>query len=285
LKKQQQAIIESYVDSLRRDHELLEHKRDELRITYDKQYKQATDVSSQSLELASLEDAYKRTEKFCDILDDRIKELNLSEDVGKLSVNIMEVAAPSTIASFPDRKRFLAAGILGGGLVGFGLAWLRDLLDHRLRSAEEIASVLQLSVLGALPYFGEKQGAAQAGRLIAEFPRSTAAESIRTLRTALHFGLAGAETKIIVVTSPSPSDGKSTVASNLAIALAQADQKVLLIDADLRKPTQHRIFEVAKDRGLSNVLADRQPFEEVVIPNVYEGLSFLPSGVPPANPV
>jgi capsular exopolysaccharide synthesis family protein len=101
----------------------------------------------------------------------------------------------------------------------------------------------------------------------------------------LHFGLAGRDVKAIVVTSPSPGDGKSTVASNLAIALAQADQRVLLVDADLRKPTQHLIFEASPARGLGSVLSDRRPVEEAIIPGVLDSLDLLPCGPLPSNPV
>ena len=285
LKIQQDAIVMAYVDNLRQEYEILDHKRTELRTAYDKQFKMATDVSSQALELAALEEALQRTERLCDILDDRIKEVNLSEEVGAMNVSILEPAGASLQPSYPVRSRFLASGILAGGLIGFGLAWLRDLLDHRLKSVEEIASVLQLPVLGALPHFGDAQDKSQIGRLVALTPRSIAAEAIRTLRTALHFGLAGRDVKCIVVTSPSPGDGKSTVASNLAIALSQADQRVLLIDADLRKPTQHLIFEVPATRGLGSVLTDRRPVEEAIVPGVLDSLDVLPCGPLPANPV
>jgi len=285
LQKQQDAIVVSYVDSLRQEYEVLDHKRDELRTAYDRQFKMATDVSSQALELAALEEALQRTEQTCDILDERIKEVNLSENVGAMNVSILEPAGISTIPTYPIPSRFVASGILAGGLIGFGLAWLRDLLDHRLKSVEEIASVLQLPVLGALPYFGDAQEKSQMGRLVALTPRSIAAEAVRTLRTALHFGLAGRDVKCIVVTSPSPGDGKSTVASNLAIAMAQADQRVLLIDADLRKPTQHLIFEVSANRGLGSVLTDRRPVEEAIVPSVLDSLDVLPCGPLPANPV
>jgi capsular exopolysaccharide synthesis family protein len=285
LKEQQQAIIVAYVDDLRQEYEVLEHKRKELSTAYERQFKLATDVSSQALELAALEEAFKRTEKLCDILDQRIKEVDLSQETAGMNVSILESAVASTQPSYPVPSRFLASGVLAGGLIGFGLAWLRDLLDHRLKSVDEIASVLQLPVLGALPYFGDKQETAQIGRLVALSPRSIAAESVRTLRTALHFGLAGHDTKAIVVTSPSPGDGKSTVASNLAIALAQADQRVLLIDADLRKPTQHLIFEASAARGLGSVLTDRRPVEEAIILNVIESLDLLPCGPLPSNPV
>jgi polysaccharide biosynthesis transport protein len=285
LEKQHGAVIDSYVESIQPEYELLDHKRNELRAAYDKQFKLATDVSNQALQLASLEDALKRTEHDCDILEDRMKELNLTEEAGANNVSIMEVASPSTKPSYPEPSRFVAAGMFLGALTGLGLAWLRDLLDHRIRTVEEMSEVLQLPVLGVLPYFGDRQDPAEAGRLVASRPRSMAAETIRTLRTAIHFGLAGAQSKTICITSPSPGDGKSTVASNLAIAMAQSGQRVLLIDADLRKPTQHEIFEVSLERGLGSILAERRPVEEAIIPAVIETLDLLPCGLSPSNPV
>ncbi len=151
LKEQQQAIIVAYVDDLRQEFEVLEHKRKELSTAYERQFKLATDVSSQALELAALEEAFDRTERLCDILDERIKEVDLSQGVGAIDVSILEPAAASTQRSYPVPSRFLASGVLAGGLLGFGLAWLRDLLDHRLKSVDEIASVLQLPVLGCFP--------------------------------------------------------------------------------------------------------------------------------------
>jgi len=285
LEKQHGVVINSFVESVQQDYELLDHKRNELRAAYDKQFKMATEVSSQALALTSLEEALKRTEHDCDILEDRMKELNLTEEVGSMNVSIMDSAAAPSVPSYPVHSQFLAAGIFLGGLTGLGLAWLRDLLDHRIRTIEEMGEVLQLPVLGVLPYFGEGRGAAQAGQMVALSPRSMAAETVRTLRTAIHFGLGGAQSKTFALTSPSPGDGKSTVASNLAIAMAQAGQRVLLIDADLRKPTQHQIFEVNPACGLGSVLAERRPVEEAIIPAVVDSLDLLPCGPCPHNPV
>ena len=96
---------------LRQEFEVLEHKRNELRSAYDTQFKLAMDVSNQALQLTGTQGGAGRTEKLCDILDDRIKELNLTEEVGAMNVTIMEVARPTTLASYPIRSRFLAAGI------------------------------------------------------------------------------------------------------------------------------------------------------------------------------
>ena len=223
IQKQKQMVIESYVDTVRQEYELLEHKRNELQQVHDKQYQLAMDVSSQALQLELLQESLKHTEKRCDILDDRIKEVNLTEKVGAMNVDIMEVARPSLLPSYPKSSKFMALGILLGGLSGFGLAWLRDLVDHRLRSIDEIISVLQLPVLGALPYLGGQQTRSQIGQTVLLHPRSMTSEAIRTLRTAIHFGVTGNESKVIAITSPLSGEGKSVMASNLAISLAQVE--------------------------------------------------------------
>jgi capsular exopolysaccharide synthesis family protein len=285
LQKKQKSVVDMYVESLRQNYELLDQKREELQSAYNEQFEAATAVSSLSVKLASLQEAFARTERMCDILDERIKEVNLSEEVGSMNVSILETAGPSSTPTYPNRGKFLAIGTLLGGLTGFGLAWLRDLLDHRLRSVDEVAEVLQLPVLGVLPLLGGARDPEQVGRIVANAPRSSVAEAVRTLRTALHFGLAGHDAQTIAITSPSPGDGKSTIASNLAIAMAQADQKVLIIDADLRKPKQHEIFELPADQGLASILSDRRPVDEAILHTGVDSLDLLPCGPLPSNPV
>jgi polysaccharide biosynthesis transport protein len=285
LQAKQKSIIEGYVESLRQQFELLDHKRSELQGAYDRQFEAASRVSSLVVHLTSLQEELARTEKMCDALDDQIKKLDLTEQYASMKVNVLEPAGVSTEPSFPEPNKFIGIGILLGGVFGFGLSWLRDLLDHRLRSVDEVAEVLQLPVLGVLPSLGAARERGNVGRLVANAPRSPLAEAIRTLRTALHFGLSGQDAKTIAVTSPSPGDGKSTVASNLAIAMAQADQRVLLIDADMRKPTQHLIFEVACEKGLSSVLTERRPSAEAIVPSGVDSLDLMPCGPLPSNPV
>ncbi len=115
-------------------------------------------------------------------------------------------------------------------------------------------------------------------------PQSPMAEAFRTLRTNLSFSGVDGEYKTILVTSSGPGDGKSFVNSNLAIVLAQADKKVILVDADLRKPTQHRIFDLPNRMGLTNCLLNKSSVEETVQNGPYPNLSVLTSGPLPPNP-
>jgi capsular exopolysaccharide synthesis family protein len=116
-------------------------------------------------------------------------------------------------------------------------------------------------------------------------PKSIVAEAYRTIRTAVFFGVPKGEAKTILITSPSSGDGKSTIVSNLAIAMAQAGQKTLIIDADFRKPMQHNIFEIAREeKGLADVVADVVNLEEAIQPGPVEGLDVLSCGTEIPNP-
>ncbi len=287
IEERKDTIVAAYVERIAQEYQLLEQQREELQRSHDTEYVRAMEVNLLAAKLATLEADVERTTRQVDALDSRISEVELTRnvDVGDMSVSVMDTALPALEPSYPNRLRFLAIGAFLGGLCGFGLAWLRDLLDHRLKSIDEISAALQLPVLGALPISNDRDNRHLTGRIVVEKPHSVAAESFRTLRTAIHFGLTRDEASIITVTSPSPGDGKSTVASNLALVMAQADQRVLLIDADMRKPKQHEIFKFTPERGLSAVLAERQPPEELILETEVSTLSLLPCGSRPANPV
>ena len=313
----------------------------------------------------------KRLERLCEILDDRIKELNVTEDTGALNISILEVARPADAPSKPEKTKTMAMALTIGLMLGCGLAMLRDWLDYRLRSTDEISAILGIPILGVVPTISEgrtivthgqklwvklkstvvkgcqqirhallsstlkseanaeeqtimaraaayramrnnalcdirgtkpkvmavsppiysdsktvseKQGIAARGQKVHLSSKSIVAEAYRTIRTAVFFGAPKGEAKTILVTSPAPSDGKSTVVSNLAIAMAQAGQKTLVIDGDFRRPAQHKIFEIDQNKGLSSVLAGRHTLDEAVQSGPVKGLDILTCGPEVPNP-
>lgn len=115
-------------------------------------------------------------------------------------------------------------------------------------------------------------------------PRSPAAEAFRTLRTSLHYAADREHTKVILITSVNPGDGKTIVATNLVASLAQAGEKVLLIDADLRKSRCHRVYSLSNRVGLTNVLVESMDVDEAIQQTSVNGLSVLTSGPIPPNP-
>lgn len=226
----------------------------------------------------------KRAERICEILDDRIKEFNVTEDVGALNISVLEVARPADSPSKPQKAKIMGMALVLGLVFGGGLAFLRESLDYRLRSPEEISAVLGVPVLGVVPAMSKKQSLIARGQKVHLEPKSIVAEACRTIRTAVYFGVPNGEAKIILVTSPDAGDGKTTVVSNLAIAMAQAGQKTLVIDGDFRKPTQHRIFEIDNEKGMSSMLAGAHTEDGAIRQGPVAGLDLLPCGPEVPNP-
>ena len=137
-----------------------------------------------------------------------------------------------------------------------------------------------------LLFGGEKVNKQDPARrlIVALHPKSPASEAFRSLRTNLHFAGSRKSTQIIMVTSAGPGEGKSTTLANLGVTMAQSGKRVLVIDADLRRPTQHKIFSVSSQPGLSNLLVDSAKPDDVIRPTRIDHLALLPSGPIPPNP-
>jgi succinoglycan biosynthesis transport protein ExoP len=252
---------------------------------YEEQRKQAFELNEQIAQYTLLQSDWEQTKEFCDLLDDRIKDLNITEDAGVLNISILEVARPAESPSEPKKARYMALALIIGLMLGGGLALLRDFMDQKLHSAEEISVVLGVPVLGIVPSMSRRDKITERGRKVLLDSKSSWAEAYRTIRTAVFFGAPKGEAKTVLVTSPAPSDGKTTLVSNLAIAMAQAGQKTLILDADFRKPMQHNIFGINHDHmGLSSVLAGTMTLREAIQSTEIKGLDILSRGPEVPNP-
>ncbi len=283
LDEEVQKFADAYIEMMQLQWMTARQRENELQSSFDSQQVLAKDLNVKAVEYYMLQSGLKRTEKLCDILDDRIKELNVTEDTGVLNISILEVARPEDKPSKPQKARVMAMAMVLGFMFGGGIALLRDMTDSRLRSADEISSVLNVPVLGTIPAMPKRLSDTERGTRAYLESKSVTAEAYRTIRTALFFGARG-KAKTILITSPAPGDGKSSLVSNLAITMAQASQKTLIIDADFRKPMQHNIFEIANEDGLSSVLDGEMVLEDAIKSSPVDGLDLLPCGHQVDNP-
>ena len=185
-------------------------------------------------------------------------------------------------------------GALLGLILGVGAAFFLEYLDRTVRTSSDVESLLGIPVLGIIPRLRRLEDAAEGAAamsgkglplIVAMDPLDPAAEAYRNLRMNLTFMSTEDEPiRTILFSSPGPSEGKSTTAINFAVMLAQQGQRVLVIDADLRRPSLHRALDVLREPGLTNLLiGDAEP-RETIRPNVLPNLDFLPSGPFPPNP-
>ncbi|MCU1614735.1 MAG: capsular exopolysaccharide family [Frankiales bacterium] len=194
-------------------------------------------------------------------------------------------AAVPDAPSSPDVPVSLAAAVVVGLLAGLALAWAGEAADTRVRDAEVLAEVTDRPLIGSIGAWATK---GQHQVVVAAAPHSSPAEGFRQLRTNLQFlqvaeeGVGGAY--VVSITSSVAGEGKSTVASNLAVTLAETGARVLLVDADIRRPTIARLLGLEGGVGLTTVLAGQAALEDVVQEWGEQGLAVLPSGAVPPNP-
>jgi capsular exopolysaccharide synthesis family protein len=226
-----------------------------------------------------------RLQKDLDVLDARITELsvNSAANSGPLNISVMEQASLDERPVKPNKMMVLAASLMVGLIAGMGGALMQERMDTRIRSIGEVRSLLSARVVASIPPIDSEMSAVARGQIVRLDARSAVAESYRSIRTALHLGskLVG---KTLLFVSPAASEGKSTTASNVALAFAQAGERTLLIDCDMRQPVQHLIFEVDSSIGLSDVMCGSARVRDAIRSTDTPGLFLLPCGPIPTNP-
>jgi capsular exopolysaccharide synthesis family protein len=193
-------------------------------------------------------------------------------------IRVAEYAPPPDKPDQDKRVKVQAAGMVGGLFLGMLLALLVDKFDKRLRDPRDVEPLLGAPLLGTIPKINELK------RIKGEQARNLIAEEFRVIRTQLLFGNPELQHKVIAVTSPQPGDGKTSLAVNLAISIAKAGRRVLLIDSDLRKPDIHRIFNISDTPGFSEVISGSHEPALVIKKSDIDGLDVLPAGTPLTRP-
>jgi capsular exopolysaccharide synthesis family protein len=211
----------------------------------------------------------------------RTKETAISGELRTSNIRIVDTAETPRRPSSPNTRNNLLIGLVTGTILGVGLAFFFEYLDNRIKSPEELTRHLGMPFLGMIPALFDHNASAP---LISTAVPANFSESFRTLRTSILFSTAEEGLRSLVVTSTGPGEGKTLVATNLAVGLAQAGMRVLLIDADMRRPRVHMVFDKSRQPGLSNVLVGTAKFSETVHATTVPGLWMVSAGAYPPNP-
>jgi len=204
-----------------------------------------------------------------DILYAKLQEANIDAGNSATNVTVADPARPPGNPWVPQPFLFIVLSLFGGLLLGMGLAYLIESQDDTLTDSFQVETMSNLPVLGMIP-FNRVETKPREGPLAAESsaflvsPESATAESFRSLRSGLTLSGVGRKLRVISITSALPGEGKSFTVYNLGLAFAATGLKVLIIDADLRRPRQHALFRVAREEGLTDLLAGLKSFDEVL---------------------
>lgn len=293
-----QAETKKIVEKIRGQYVAALQLENMLRDALEKQKQEANKLNESAIEYSLLKRDVDTNRQLYEGLLQKMKEAGVSAGLKSNNFRIVDSARPPLGPIEPNIPRNLLFAVLLGLASGIGLAFLLEGLDNTVRTTEQAQSISGLASMGMIP-LGSKSAregqnpkrlviatSKEAVELVTQVrPQSQMAESYRALRTSLLLSNLGAPPKVIMVTSALPQEGKTTTSINTAVVLAQKGVRVLLIDADLRRPSIHKTLGMGPHSGLSNVLTGSTKLENAitrtaVLPNLF----VLAAGTPPPNP-
>lgn len=272
--------VRKVAEAIRVQHVEAGVRRDRARLVVEERQKEKLALDRMISEADNLRRERDGMKTLYDALVQRIKESDVAGGLEINNVTVVEPAVPPTQRAKPSLRLNAALGLMLALLLGAGTAVLVDRLDTTVKTPEEIEDLTRLPVLGVVPEAGK-----EAETISARDSKSQAAEGFRTVRTSIMLApRAGKQPKSIQLTSAGPNEGKTVSSMNLAIALAQAGQRVLIMDADFHRPQLHKHFNVENDGGLSTALVTEGPLENSIRPTSIPNLWVLTAGPVPPHP-
>ena len=292
-----QAEIKKVVFRVRSDYMAALQRENMLRDTFEKQKQEANKLNESAIEYSLLKRDVESYRTLYEGLLEKLKEAGVTAGLKSNNIRPVDLARVPQYPTEPNVPRNLGFALALGLTTGIGLAFLLEGMDNTVRTPEQATLISALPSLGMIP-MGSKTLAEVAGKHLAVAtskeavelvtqtrPQSQMAESYRALRTSLLLSSLGSPPKIILITSALPQEGKSTTSINTSIVLAQKGSRVLLVDADLRRPSIHKTLGTGPRTGLSNVLTGSASLQQAIVRSpILPSLYILPAGTPPPNP-
>jgi polysaccharide biosynthesis transport protein len=296
--RQIQAETKKAVEHLRGQYLAAQQRENMLRDALNRQKQEANKLNESAIEYSLLKRDVETNRQLYEGLLEKLKEAGVTAGLRSNNFRIVDAARVPTGPVEPNIPRNLSFALLLGITTGVLLAFVLESMDNTVRTTEQAQIISALPSLGMIPLgskssrngAGSKQlslaSSKEAVELVTQVrPQSQIAESYRALRTSLLLSNLGAPPKVILVTSARPQEGKTTTSINSAIVLAQKGVRVLLVDADLRRPSVHKTLGMGPRSGLSNVLTGSATLQQTIAPSpILPNLFVLAAGTPPPNP-
>jgi capsular exopolysaccharide synthesis family protein len=297
---QLQSETNKAVDHLKGQYLAALQRENMLRASFEKQKQEANKLNESAIEYSILKRDLDSNRTLYEGLLEKLKEAGVTAGLRSNNFRIIDAARVPTSPSEPNIPRNLTFALMLGVISGVGLAFILENMDNTVRTPEQATALSGLPALGMIPLGSKSVSHGPTGKRLVLTPisskeavetvtqvrpQSQMAESYRALRTSLLLSNLGAPPKVIMVTSARPQEGKTTTSINTAIVLAQKGVRVLLIDADLRRPSVHKTLGMGPRSGLSNVLTGSATAQQAITTSpVLPNLFILPAGTPPPNP-
>jgi succinoglycan biosynthesis transport protein ExoP len=297
--KKQMEILKSRLDGeiskiaagIKNDYESGLKREALLRQAFQQQKKKAMEMKEKAIQYNILKrEADTNRELYRGLLQ-KMKEAGISAGITASNIQLVDQAELPISPYKPNKRLNLTLALIVGLFLGVGVAFFFEYLDNSVKTPEDVEQLVRLPFFGLVPEISherrrrvDRETSCPVELITFGHPRSMLSEAYRNIRTSILLSFSGKPPKKIVISSPNPAEGKTTTAINTAIALSQTGTRVLIIEADLRKPKIHRIFEQENGMGLSNFLSGNAELDSVIKKTEIPNLFYIPSGPLPPNP-
>ena len=292
--------IKGILSSITNEYEVAKTQERDLAAMLAQQEQKALELDQKAIKYKELARQVETNQRIYNTLLQREKETGISERLETSNIDIIDRAVVPTEPIAPKKGRNIMLGFLISLFIGSGLAFLLEYSDDSIHTSDDIKHYLELPFLGLIPMIASQSSSkngngprTQADTIVALSPKSNVSEAYRSLRTNVTFSLlndqycAGTQGVVILVTSANPSEGKSCVAANLGIAMAQSGSKTLIVDCDFRRPVMHKIFDLSNiAHGFADVISSVKTYslKKSVRRTKIHNLHVIPCGTIPQNP-
>jgi capsular exopolysaccharide synthesis family protein len=278
--------VNNIIDSIKGQYEVAKQQEELLKARVASTRSEVLSVQDRSVDMNLLQRELDSNRGVYDSLLQRLKEVSVTAGITTNNVSIVDEASAPLFPFKPKPLVNLGLGMVLGLLLGMLAALLREQMDDSIKHADEIEPTFGMPLLGLIPLTRTEKGSDAAIALLTHSdPRSAFSEAYRSMRTALQFSTADGAPRRFMVTSCGKGEGKTTTALALAINFAQLGQRVLLIDADMRKSALHKALKLPNERGLSNLLSGDRGNELLIQRTQIPNLSVMLAGPTPPDPV
>jgi len=278
-----QTEMERVTAAMRADVDAARAAERSVRAALDDQKQRASARDEKGLEASILQREAESSRQIYEMLMQRARETNIAKEIKPTEIRILDAADVPRAPIAPNHQRDLTQAVLAGFALALALVFGFEYLDNAVNLPDDIRTELGLPFLGLLPAVKRGQDIGELTIANHNIP-PLFVEAVRSLRTNVMFSMPDEGLKAILVTSASPGEGKSVVAANLAVALAQSGARVLLLDTDMRRPAVHRLVEREREPGLSNLLVGESKASDVILPTRIANLWLLGAGHDTPNP-
>jgi capsular exopolysaccharide synthesis family protein len=282
LQAKKEAESRNIVQRIRNDLQLAKTNQEGLQKQLESTKAEAARLNEKSIQYNILKREIETRKQLYDALVSRIKEQTMTKQIRDVDVYVVEPARMPESPSNQNLPRNLLIAVVLGCVGGIGAAFFLEYLDNTISFCEDAEEKTGVKAIVAIPFIeGEDK---YPETIVIEYPASPEAESYKVVRTALSLSTSTGFPKTLMVTSCYPGEGKTLTCANLAIAIAQANRSVLLIDCDMRRPTLHKVFNTESGNGFAEILAGQCSPKDAILETAIPNLHFITAGTIPPNP-